>query len=129
MIEGQIVAGAAILARKTVAQKNVESCEGRVRGRLYESFQRNHARQLHLEAWAAHCAVVIGDDVHPLEKHRLDGILPGPERQRVIAQRTEVRVQHQRGKPRWRYVSVQDPTSCRDSLAAVRRRALVYREA
>src|SRR6516225_7008137 len=108
MIEGQIVAGAAILARKTVAQKNVESRESRVRGRLYESLKRNHARQLYLEAWAAHCPVVIGDDVHPLEKHRLDGVLPGPKRQRVIAQRTKVRIQHQRGKPRWRYVRVQE---------------------
>ena len=36
--------------------------------------------------------VVIGDDVHALEKDRLDGVLPRPQRQRVVAERAKIRV-------------------------------------
>ena len=98
MVERQVVARAAILARETVAQKHVEPREGRVRRRLNEGLERYDARQLHLEARAAHRALVVGDDVHPLEKHRLDSVLPAPERQGVVAQRTKIRIQHQRRK-------------------------------
>ena len=80
---------------------------------LTKDLQRHHARQLHLEARAAHRAVVIGDDVDAIEEHRLDRVLPRPQRQRVITQRPEVRVQHQGRPTRWRYMSVQAdaPTS------------------
>ena len=45
---------------------------------------------------AADGAIVIGDDVHAVEKHRLDRILPGPERQRIIAQRPKIGVEDKR---------------------------------
>ena len=43
----------------------------------------------------AHRAIVMLDDVDAVEEHRLDRVLPGPERQRVVTQRPEIRVQHQ----------------------------------
>ena len=54
-----------------------------------------------------HRAVVIGDDVHALEEDRLDRVLPGPQRQRVIAQRPKIRVEHQGRKTSRRNVHVQ----------------------
>jgi len=79
VIEGQIVAGAAILALETVAEENVEPGEGGVAGRLDIFTQRNDGRQLHGEARTSHHGVVFGDDVHAIHEHRLDRILPGPE--------------------------------------------------
>lgn len=38
--------------------------------------------------------VVIGDDIDAVKEHGLDSILPGPEREWIIAQRPEVRVQY-----------------------------------
>src|ERR1700688_873729 len=107
MIEGEILAVAAILAGEAVAQEYVEPGEGRVSRGLHESLERHHARQLDFQAGAAHRAVVIGDDIYAVEEHRLDRVLPGPQRQGVIAQRPEVRVEHKRRKTTGRYVHVQ----------------------
>ena len=85
----------AILADETIAQEDVEPGESGMRGRLDERLQRHHARKLDLEARAVHRAVVVLDDVDAIEKHRLDRVLPRPERQRVVTQRPEIRVQHQ----------------------------------
>ena len=98
---------AAILAGEAVAQEDVEPREGRMGRWLHEGLERDHARQLHLEGRAVHRAVVIGDDVHAFEEHRLDRVLPGPQRQRIIAQRPKVRVEHQGRKSSWRNVHVQ----------------------
>jgi len=76
-----------------------------------------------------HGAVVIGDDVHPLEKHGLDGVLPRPQRQRVIAQRTKIRVEDKCRKARWRYMSVQDDAPYLDSKCRSAAVATVYRQA
>jgi hypothetical protein len=46
---------------------------------------------------------VFGHDVHPVEKDSLDRVLPRPERQGIIAERTIIRVQHQCGKAIRRY--------------------------
>ena len=121
VIEGEVVARAAKLAGEAVAQEHVEPRERRMGRGLHIGLERHHAGQLHLEARRAHRAVVIGDDVDPFQEHRLDGVLPRPQRQRVIAQRTEIRVEHQRRKPRWRYMSVQDdaPTSTQCRSAAL----------
>ena len=84
-----------------------EAGEGRVGRRFHIGLERNHARQLHLETGAVHRAVVIGDDVHAFEEHRLDRVLPRPQRERVIAQRSEIRVEHQSGETAGRNVHVQ----------------------
>ena len=39
--------------------------------------------------------VVVGDDIHPLEEDGLDRVLPRPQRQRKVAQRPKVCVEHQ----------------------------------
>jgi hypothetical protein len=96
VIEGEVVARAAILAGETVAQKNIEAREGRLPERPDIALERDDARQLHLEARAMHRVIVERDDIHAIEKHRLDGVLPGPDREGVIAQRTKIRVEHQR---------------------------------
>ena len=38
--------------------------------------------------------VVFRQDVDPVEEDRLDRVLPAPDRQRIVAERTEVRVQN-----------------------------------
>src|SRR4029077_11831796 len=53
-----------------------------------------------------------------LEEHGLDRVLPRPQRQRVIAQRTEIRIEHQGRKSIRRHRAVQaeaPPTSPRNS--------------
>src|SRR6202000_1808285 len=95
VIEGQIVARQAILADETVAQENVEPGERGMRARLDEGLQGYDAWELDFEGGAAYRAVVIFDDVDPVEEYRLDRVLPRPEGQRIIAQRPEVRIQHQ----------------------------------
>src|SRR6185437_15205119 len=96
MIERQFLAGAAILANETVAQKNVEPREGGMAGRLYVCLERNDGGKTHLKARASHCPLIMRNDVHPIEENCLDRILPGPERERVIAQRPEIGIEHER---------------------------------
>src|SRR6478752_3148889 len=107
MIEGQVVMRVAVLADEAVAQEDVEPGEGGMGGRLDEGFQRHHARELDLEARAAYRAVVMLDDIDAVEEYRLDRVLPRPERQRVITQRPEIRVQHQYRPTALRDVCVQ----------------------
>ena len=97
MVEGQILARAAILANETIAQENIEAGEGRMPEGTHESLERDHARKLHREAWTSHGLVIERDDVHALEKHRLDRVLPAPHRERIVAQRTKIRVEHEGG--------------------------------
>src|SRR5947199_1957434 len=42
-------------------------------------------------AGAVHIGVVVIDDVDAVEEHRLDRVLPGPDRQREIAERAKIR--------------------------------------
>src|SRR6185503_6999690 len=67
------------------------------------------------EGGAAHCAVVVFDDVDAVEEHRLDRVLPRPERQRIVTQRPEVRIQHQ-----------YRPTALRDMCVQVTLPASIY---
>src|SRR5215211_592011 len=115
VIERKVVVRRAILADEAVAQEDVKTGEGGVRARLDERFERHHARELNLEGRAAHRAVVMFDDVDAVEKHRLDRVLPGPERQRVVAQRPEIRVQDQ-----------YRPTALRDMCVQVTLLASIY---
>ncbi len=95
VVEGQILAGAAILAGEAIAEEDVEAGESRVTGRFDVGLQRDHGRQAHLEARTSDRPVVFRDDVHPVEEDRLDGILPAPDRQGIIAQRPIVGIEHE----------------------------------
>ena len=70
---------AAILARETVAEKNVESGESRMARRRNEFLERNNARQLHIESGGMNGAVVFGENIDAIKKDSLDGILPAPK--------------------------------------------------
>src|SRR5207249_7300011 len=85
----------AVLANEAVAEEDVEAGEGGVGGRLDEGFERNDAGQPDLETRTSYRPVVMLHDVDAVEEHRLDRVLPRPERQRVVTQRPEVRIQHQ----------------------------------
>jgi hypothetical protein len=37
----------------------------------------------------------MGNNVNAVEKDSLDGVLPGPERQRIIAQRPKIGIEHE----------------------------------
>src|SRR5258706_5584615 len=127
VIEGEIVVGGAVRADEAVAQELVEPGEGGMRGRLDEAFQRHHARQLDLERGAAHGAVIVLDDVDAIEKPRLDRVLPRPERQRIITQRPEVRIQHQNRPTALRDMCVQ-VTLLAPILAAKQHTLTYYRQ-
>jgi hypothetical protein len=96
VVEREIVLVAAILALEAVAQEHVEPGEGWVPGRPHVVLERDHARQEHLEAGAPDNPVVARDDVHALEEDRLDGVLPAPERQWVVAEGPIICVQYER---------------------------------
>src|SRR3546814_15200370 len=72
--------------------EHVEAREGRSAIEADVLLQRDHAGQLHLEAGRAHDGVVFRHDVHAIEEDRLDGVLPGPQRQREITRSEERRV-------------------------------------
>ena len=78
VVEGQIVPRSAILAFEFVAQEQVEPGEGRVFRRLHILAQRNDRGDLHIDAGAMHMAVIAGDDIDLVEKHRLYRGLPRP---------------------------------------------------
>src|SRR3979409_2497468 len=127
VVEREIVIGRAILADEAVAQEHVEPGEGRMRGRLDEGFQRNHARRPDPEGGAGGRAVVVLDDVDAVEKHGLDRVLPRPERQGVITERPEVRVQHQYRPTTLRDMCVQ-VTLLTPVLAAKQHELTYYRQ-
>ena len=97
MIEGEFPRIAAILAFEAVAQEQVEAGEGGIFARPHILAKRDHAGQLHRPAGGMHFALIGGDDVDPLQKERLDGGLPRPQAQRIVAQRGVIRVEHQSG--------------------------------
>ena len=96
MVEGQLAPRPAIDAAEFVAEEQVEPGERRIFVGPDIIAKRDHRRQLQRDARAVHLAVVMGDDVDPLEEHRLDRGLPRPQRQRVIRQRRVIGVEHQR---------------------------------
>src|SRR5436190_17206981 len=95
VIEGQLPQVAAILALEAVAKEQVEPGEGRMLGGADILAKRDDARQPHREARGMNLALIGGDDVHPLQKDRLDGGLPRPQAQRVVTQRRVVGVEHE----------------------------------
>src|SRR3990167_1981655 len=93
MVEGQILARPAILARETVAQEQVEARERRMLRRLHILAERNDARDRHRPHRRMNLALVIFDDGDAVEEYGLHRSLPGPEAQGVIAQRRIVCVE------------------------------------
>ena len=93
VVERQVFPLAAILAGEAVAQEHIEPGERGIARRFDIALERHDRGQPHLEARAADARVVFRQDVDPVEEDGLDRILPAPDRQRVIAQRAEVRVQ------------------------------------
>ncbi len=79
MVEGQIVRRPAILAFELVAQEQVEPRKCGIFGRLHILTQRNHRRDLHVDARAVHMPVIAGDDIDLIEENRLDRGLPRPQ--------------------------------------------------
>ncbi len=81
MIEGQVVGRmivAAVLAGELVAQEYVEPGEGGAIGDGNILLQRNDGRQVERPAGRMDLAIIFRQYVHAVEKHRLDGVLPGP---------------------------------------------------
>ena len=99
VVEGQLLgreALTAVLAPEIVPQEHVEAREGRLPVERLELFQRDHAGYAHLEGWAADGAVVRFDECHAILEDGVDGVLPGPDRQREVAEGPEIRVEDQR---------------------------------
>ena len=97
MIEGQIVARAAILALETISQENVEAGKGGVFGGLDIVFERNDARQAHLEARTSDHLVVFGDNMNAVQANGLYCVLRVPKGQWIIGERPEIGVQDKSG--------------------------------
>jgi len=96
VIEGQFLRRAAILALEAIAQEDVEAGEGGMARRLDVGFEADDRGKPHRIGRTSHRPVVFRQDRYPVEEYRLDGVLPGPKRQRVIAERPEVGVQNER---------------------------------
>ena len=94
VIEGQIIADAAILTLKPVPQEHVESRERRVLRRFDIGFERNDRRQFHRMRGRMNLALVMVDNVDSVEKHCLDSGLPRPDTKRIIAE--------------WRIIGIED---------------------
>ena len=94
MVKGQFPPRAAILATEFVPQKKIEARECHALLGFDVVFQHHDRGDAYRIPLASHHLVIFGDDLHPVQKHRLDRLLPGPERQRIIAERSEIGVQH-----------------------------------
>ena len=101
MVERKVGGDTAILARKLVAQEQVEPGKGRIFGWFHILLQGYDGWDLHGPAGAVNFPFIAGDDVHPIQKNRLDGGLPGPQAQRVVTQRRIVGVKNERRATIW----------------------------
>ena len=114
VVEGQVVLVPTVLAAEAVAQEHVKPGERGIERRLHVGLEGHHGGQPHLEGRAAHEALVLGDDIHPIQEDGLDRLLPAPQRQRVIAQRPKIGIQHKRREAFGRGgVGVHEPVSVR----------------
>src|SRR3990167_1622247 len=98
MIEGQGVAliRSAILSGETVAQEYVEPRERRRALVIDIGLQRHDRGKAHLEGRRPHHRFILRDDIDAIEEHRLEGVLPRPERQGEIGKRPKVGVENKR---------------------------------
>ena len=78
MVEGQIAALAAILAGEAVAQEQVEPGEGaETRSASRYCLSAITLGSFIARLGAAHLALIMRDDVHPIQEHRLDAVCHG----------------------------------------------------
>ena len=98
VIESEILRRRAILADEAVAQEHVEPGEGGVRARRRRTSATPRSAAGSRRRGCAPRGHVF-DDIDAVEEHRLDRVLPRPERQRVIAGRTEVAFSTSTGQP------------------------------
>ena len=107
MVKREVVSAAAILAGESIAEKNIKAREGWPAGSFDVCLEGNDGRQPHLERGAANRTLIYGDDIHTLKAYSFDSVLPRPQRQGVIAQRSEVSVQHERWAALRRYLRLE----------------------
>src|SRR6185312_10261479 len=62
-------------------------------------FECDDRGQLERVRRAVHLALIMRDNVDPIQKDRLDGGLPWPDGQRVITERGVIRIEDERGAP------------------------------
>ncbi len=86
MIERQFFCRAAILTAEPVPQEEIKPGKGRLFVLLDVAFEADNAGEAHLEAGRPNNAVIFRNNIHPLKKDRFERILPGPQRQRKIAE-------------------------------------------
>jgi len=99
MVEGQLFHRApavAILAEKTVAQKDVKAGKSRAARKWHILAKRNDAGNLKLAARRMYRAVIVGDHVDAIKERSFHRVLPRPYRQRKVTERPIIRVQDQR---------------------------------
>jgi len=87
MVKGQLLGrqpAAAILTGEAVAQEDVEASERRSAAEHYIVIERDNARQANRNTRRMNLIVVFGNHIDAAHEHRLDGILPGPQRQREV---------------------------------------------
>lgn len=97
MVESQLTLGSAILAAEFVAQKKIEARECHALLGSDIIFQHDDRGDFEGLPLTSHDLLIFGDDTDPFQKHRLDGFLPGPQRQRIITEWPVIRVQNQGG--------------------------------
>ena len=98
MVESEILgikATAAILAGEGIAQEDVEAGKGRPALEVDILLQGDHAGQHNFPRGRMYRHVVFGNRNDSFQEHRLDRILPAPERQREITEWAKIRIQHQ----------------------------------
>jgi hypothetical protein len=97
VVEGQVALGTAVLAAELVAQKQVEAGEGHLLLRLHVVLEDHHGGDPDRGGRRMDELVIGRHDLDPVEPGGLDRLLPRPERQGIVGQRTIVGVQDQCG--------------------------------
>ena len=95
MVERQMMTAAAILALKAIAQKQVEARESGKLAWLHILPECNNAGDFHIQRRRMHFAVIAGDNVHAVQKHRFYRGLPRPQAKPIVRQRRIIRIKYQ----------------------------------
>ena len=83
-----------VLATELVAKKNIKPGKGWPARKLHIFLERNYTWQLHVPFGRMNGSVIFRHHIDAVEKYGLDGVLPGPERQREIGERPKIGVQY-----------------------------------
>ena len=97
VVEGQVVLAAAVLAEEAVTQEHVEPRESGIERRLDVGLER-HTEGSRISKEGLRTKGRIRRRCSPGPGNRLDGLLPAPQRERVVAQRPKIGIQHKRRK-------------------------------